>query len=64
MTDERNKTSVSWSRIFLKAFYLHPVFEKAASIAYNYFYSILHVHVLVYVMLNVYPCFTRKVNLV
>lgn len=62
MTDERNKTSVSWSIIFLKAFYLHPVFEKAASIAYNYFYSILYV--LVYVMLNVYPCFTGKVNLV
>lgn len=62
MTDERNNTSVSWSRIFLKAFYLHPVFEKAASIAYNYFDSILHV--LVYVMLNVYPCFTGKVNLV
>lgn len=43
---------------FLKAFYLHPVFEKDACIAYNYFDSILHV--LLYVMSNVYPCFYRK----
>lgn len=43
---------------FKKLFIFILYLKKDACIAYNYFDSILHV--LVYVMSNVYPCFYRK----